>query len=255
MASRELIGREEECLLLNELIRDKKNILIVGDEGVGKTAVLDSMLASGVVQHVLYSQHSATLKETLVNIIKGTHPSKEWHKKNIQSLKKICYQLLGESPEYVVLDHIAWVEPKFYGFLTYLKERSIPFVIVTRRPDKKNIGHLWMSLYDYQTLEVKNLDQTKTSQLIDDYASGLDLKIDAVSDFKKDVFKLSQGNPKIIRELCRLAQEEKYRSKGYVDVKLMDLDRRIESAIGRVGNEAFWEEELGGGKVPRHAPG
>ncbi len=44
MASRELIGREEECLLLNELIRDKKNILIVGDEGVGKTAVLDSML-------------------------------------------------------------------------------------------------------------------------------------------------------------------------------------------------------------------
>ncbi len=143
------------------------------------------------------------------------------------------------SIEYVVLDHIAWVEPKFYGFLTYLKERSIPFVIVTRRPDKKNIGHLWMSLYDYQTLEVKNLDQTKTSQLIDDYASGLDLKIDAVSDFKKDVFKLSQGNPKIIRELCRLAQEEKYRSKGYVDVKLMDLDRRIESAIGRLGNQAF----------------
>lgn len=222
-----LIGREHECRLVEDLMRQKKNVLILGDEGVGKSAIVENVIAGGVGENILYSKRSATLKETLVNMVGAAQGGKDLQKKNILSLKKICYQLLDANPEYVVLDHVAWVERKFYGFLTYLKERKIPFVIATRRPGKKNIGHLWMGLYDYQTLEVKNLDQTKTSQLIDHYASSLDLKIGAPTDFKKEVFKISAGNPKIIKDLCQLARDEKYRAKGYIDTKLMDLDRRI----------------------------
>ena len=96
---------------------------------------------------------------------------KDLQKKNILSLKKICYQLLDQSPEYVVLDHVAWVEPRFYGFLTYLKERKIPFIIGTRKPDKKNLGHLWMGLYDFEKVEIKNLNQPQAGQLVDYYAS------------------------------------------------------------------------------------
>jgi hypothetical protein len=50
-------------------------------------------------------------------------------------------------------------------------------------------------------------------------------------DFKKEVFNVSKGNPKIIKELCCLAQDEKYGARGSMDVKLMDLDRRIKDAI------------------------
>ena len=226
-----LIGREPECRLLNELMRQSKNILILGGEGVGKSAMIDHMLASGPRKNVLYSKSSTSLKETLVNMIQSAFGSKDLQKKNILSLKKICYPLLDQSPEYVVLDHVAWVEPRFYGFLTYLKERKIPFVIGTRTQDKKSIGHLWMGLYDFEKLEIKNLDQAKTDQLIDSCAEGFDLQLDAAADFKKEVFTISKGNPKIIKELCRLARDEKYTAKGYTDVKLMDLDRRIKSSI------------------------
>jgi hypothetical protein len=76
--------------------------------------------------------------------------------------------------------------------------------------------------------------ETKAAELVDCYASIFCLNIGASANFKKEVFKISRGNPKVIKELCRLARDEKYSRKGYVDVKLIDLDRRINSAmIGR----------------------
>jgi hypothetical protein len=226
-----LIGKEQEWRLLNELMRQRKNILILGAEGVGKTAIVDHVLADGQIKNVLHSKSSTTLKETLVNMIQSSQGSKDLEKKNILSLKKICYQLLDQSPEYVVLDHVAWVEPRFYGFLAYVKAQKIPSIIVTRKADKKNVGHLWMGLYDFEKLEIKNLDEAKTGQLIDYYGKSFDLKLHAAADFKKKVFAISKGNPKIINELCCLAHDEKYRAKGYTDVKLMDLDRRIKNSI------------------------
>jgi hypothetical protein len=226
-----LIGRESESRLLHELIRQRKNILIAGPEGVGKSAIVDHVLTGGAVKNILYSKSSATLKETLANIAEFALGSKNLHQKNILSLKKICYELLEASPDYAVLDHMAWVEPKFYGFLSYLKEQKIAFIIVTRSLDKKDIGHLWMGLYDFDKVEIKNLDQTGTNQLIDYCAQSFDLKLHEATHFKNEVFTISKGNPKIIKELCRLAREEKYRARGYVDVKLMDLDRRIKNAV------------------------
>lgn len=226
-----LVGREQECRLLNELTGQKKNILILGPEGVGKTAIVDHVLAEGQMKDVLRSKSSTSLKETLVNMIQSAFGSKDLQKKNILTLKKICCELLDQSPEYVVLDHVAWVEPRFYGFLTYLKERKIPLIIVARKADKGNVGRLWMGLYDFKKLEIKNLEEPNTGRLVDCYIARFDLKMETVTDFKKAIFKISGGNPKIIKELCDLARDEKYRAKGYTDVKLMDLDRRIKSSI------------------------
>jgi len=127
-----LIGRQHERRLLDDLMLQKKNVLILGEEGVGKSAMVEDVMASSVGKNILYSKRSTTLKETLVNLVESVHGGKRLQKENILSLKKTCYQLLDESPDYTVLDHVTWVEPKFYGFLTYLKERKIPFIIVTR---------------------------------------------------------------------------------------------------------------------------
>jgi hypothetical protein len=226
-----LIGRESESRLLEELIRQRKNILIVGPEGVGKSAIVDHALANGAVKNILYSKSSATLKETLANMAEFALGSKNLHSKNILSLKKICYEFLKASPDYAILDHMTWVEPKFYGFLTYLKEQRIAFIIVTRSQNKKDIGHLWMGLYDFERIEIKNLDHAGADRLIDYCAQSFDLNLYETTHFKNEVSAISNGNPKIIWELCRLAQDKRYHAKGYIDVKLMDLDRRIKNAV------------------------
>lgn len=231
MDSSVLIGRDHERGALENLMRQKKNVLVLGDKGVGKTTIIESVVARTPLKNILHSKRSTTLKETLVNFAGSAIAIKNLRKTNILSLKKICYELLQANPEYAILDQVSWVEPKFYGFLTYMKERQVPLIILTRRADKKNIGHLWMGVYDFETLEIKNLDPPRVGQLVEYYTSALNLKIDALAEFKKDIFKFSEGNPKIIQDLCDLARNEKYRSKGYVDLRLMDLDRRINSAI------------------------
>ena len=59
-----LIGRDQECRLLNRLTGERKNILILGAEGVGKSAMIDYMPAGGPVKNILYSKRSGTQKET-----------------------------------------------------------------------------------------------------------------------------------------------------------------------------------------------
>lgn len=228
-----LIGRGDERRALNELIQQRKSVLILGDEGVGKSALLEDALANCGIKNIVYSKRSTTLKETLMNLLQSATNLKELSKKNILALKKNCYDLLDARPEYVVLDHIVWVEPKFYAFLTFIKEQKFPFILATRKTGKKNVGHLWMGLYDFAVLELQNLDQTNTDALTDYYAAtfGLKLQLGADATFKKEIFKLSRGNPKIIKDLCRLARDQKYRSKGYIDLNLVDLDRRINLSL------------------------
>jgi len=191
MNSPVLIGRDDERRLLHGLMRQKKNVLIIGAEGVGKSLLIEDTIAAGAVKNFLHFRSSTTLKETLVNLVGSASGGKDLQKKNILTLKKSCYRLLDGDPEYVVLDRVGWVEPKFYGFLTYMKERNIPFVIAARESGKKNLGHLWMGLYDYEILQIKNLDQAKTAQLVEHYAAMFALSIDTEPSFKKDVFMFS----------------------------------------------------------------
>ena len=66
-----LIGRGDERRALNELIQQRKSVLILGDEGVGKSALVEDALANSGIKNILYSKRSTTLKETLVNLLQS----------------------------------------------------------------------------------------------------------------------------------------------------------------------------------------
>ena len=50
-------------------------------------------------------------------------------------------------------------------------------------------------------------------------------------NFKKEVFNVSKGNPKMIKQLCFLARDSRYQKENVFDVRLMDLDRRISEVV------------------------
>jgi hypothetical protein len=231
MDNRSLIGRAAESRRLRDLMRERRNILVVGAEGVGKSALINQTLVDGNLKHYLHSTHSATLKEALENLVRMAVGGKESARQNILTLKKTCYRLLDNGPEYACFDHVGPVDRRYYAFLSYLRERGLPLFIATRGVGKENLGRLWMGVYDFATIEVKNLDAASAGQLTDRWASALDLAAGAAVDFKKEVFKASNGNPSIIIELCRLARNHKYRINGTINVRLINLDRRIQKAV------------------------
>jgi hypothetical protein len=227
-----LIGREQECALIRALVKRKTDIIVFGEAGVGKSSIIRKLVAESGVDCFLYSERGATLKEGLLGLIafKG-RLSKGGEKKSTLALKKICYGILESHSGYVVFDHVGWIEPRFYGFLTYTRDQDLPVMIVSRGVNKENIGQLWRSLYTFEQVEITNLDKARTEEMIKHYAARLRLNM-ADGPFRQDVFRVSNGNPAIVKRLCMLAKDKKYYTKGYPDVKLMDLDRRInESTI------------------------
>jgi len=228
-----LVCREKECAAISGLIGQRKSILIFGPEGVGKSTILNKILSDVTGLNRLYSVDSKTLKESLVNFISSAYrDNKNLYGKNTLALKKLFYGVLAkDKPEFIIFDHIGRVEPKYYSFLVYLIDKEIPLIIIARGLGKKDIGHLRMSAFNFEKVEISNLDKSAADILVNYFIEEFGIKITKQEEFEKQVFHFSKGNPKIIKGLCFLARDVKYQKSGSLDVKLMDLDRRISEAV------------------------
>jgi len=228
-----LIGREKECAAITGFISQKKSIIIFGPEGVGKTAVINKVLSSLAAVNIFYSPDSKTLKTSLLNLmVYASCDKKSIQVADILALKKLFYRLLDEKkPEYIVFDHIESVEPKFYSLFVYLMEAKIPLIVLSRGLEKKDIGYLRMSLFNFEKVEISNLDRPTADVLIDHFINEFGIKITKEADFKKGIYHFSKGNPRIIKGLCFLARDVKYQKNETIDVKLIDLDRRINEVV------------------------
>jgi hypothetical protein len=228
-----IIGREKECVMISALIDKRKNIIIFGLEGTGKSAIIKSVLEEKNITRLLYSQDSSTLKGSLSNLILSVFGNtKAIQESNILVLKNALYRIINEKkPEYIVFDHVESVEPRFYSLFVYLMEAKIPLIVLSRGLQKQDIGHLRMSLFNFEKVEISNFDKPAADVLIGHFIREFGIKITKEEDFKKQVFHFSKGNPKIIKELCFLARDLKYQKNDFLDVKLMDLDRRINEVV------------------------
>jgi len=223
------VDRQKEIQVITDLMRHRKNIIIFGQEGVGKTSIIQEVMNSVGIDRILYSPQSRTLKEALISLVlsdSGVHEN--INEKNILALRKALYPILDQKPDYIIFDHIDRVEPKYYSFFEYLIERELPLIIIAKGIDKKNMGHLRLVLHNFEKLEISNFDRLRSDVLVDRYVNEFNIKVTQLDNLKKGVFHFSNGNPKITRQLCSLAKDTKYQKKGFVDVKLMDLDRRID---------------------------
>jgi len=228
-----IIGREKECVAIAGFIDQRKNIIVFGPEGVGKTSIVNKVLNGFTGLNRLYSSESKTLKEALLNFMASVSCEKKTvDGANILALKKIFYGILArDKPEYIVFDHVERVEPKFYSFFEYLIEAKIPLVVLSRGLEKKEIGHLRMSSFNFEKVEIANMEKPVADALIEHFIKEFGIKIAKEDEFKKQIFHSSKGNPKIIKGLCFLARDVKYQKSGGLDVKLMDLDRRISEVV------------------------
>ena len=224
-----MIGREKEISLIIRLMSEKKNIIVFGQEGVGKTSIIREVMNNVSTNRILYSPQSGTLKEALINLVlSGSSSQENINEKNILALRKTLYPILDQKPNYIIFDHIDRVEPKYYSFFEYLIEREIPLILIAKGIDKKNIGHLRLVLHDFEKIEISNFDRSRSDVLVEHYVNEFNIKVAQLNNLKKGVFHFSNGNPKITKQLCSLARDMRYQKKGFIDVKLMDLDRRID---------------------------
>jgi hypothetical protein len=216
-----LIGRDKELAIVRKHLHAGKNLVVFGPAGVGKTALVAEGLHD--TSNALYSADTSTLKgacESLLTELKLSVPEAD----NIVRKRAILKATAGKNYGFV-FDHVGWVSPKLLSFLENLHALH-PLLVVTRSLAWKDIGHLKMILYDFDTLELGNLAEAPARQLIQSLTAELHLP-DAVT-FQRDLWRLSHGNPGKMIALSEQARRGRYSFGGKTDVRLLDLDRRIQ---------------------------
>jgi len=166
-------------------------------------------------------------------VLSGSNTRVKIEEQNILTLRKMLYTILDKKPEYIIFDHIGRVEPKYCSFLEYLIERGLPLMIISQGTDKKAIGNLRYLLHNFERVELSNFSRVATDILVDHYIGKFNIKVVEPDNFKKAVFHFSNGNPKVVKQICSLARDTKYQKKGFIDVRLINLDRRINYMQGQ----------------------
>ncbi len=223
-----LIGRDKERNEIVDAISQKKNLFLSGPEGVGKSFILKHVLEETGGREVLYSDDCATIKTSLAGFLKADYDPTLLSSQNILSLRKLFYKKIHKENPYLVFDHIGRVGSKFFSYLENLLDGH-PVLIIARSVDPGEIGELSLLLFSFDKLEVYNLNRKYAYELINHLIESYSLVIDKADYFRKEVFRLSRGNPSVIKEICQYARKDEYKEGKFIKLRLLNLDRKIDA--------------------------
>ena len=223
-----LIGRDKEIKEIIDAISQRKNLFISGPESVGKTFIVQHVIEVTGGKGILYSNDCSTIKTSLAGFLKGVYDPAFLSSQNISSLRKLFYKKIKKEKPYLVFDHMGSVGPKLFSYLENLLDEH-PALFVARSTDPKEIGDLSLLLFSFDKLEIHNLNRKYAFELITHHIGSFGLVIDREDHFRKEVFRLSDGNPSAIREICRYAGKDEYKAGKEIKFRLLNLDRKIDS--------------------------
>ncbi len=223
-----LIGRDKEVKEIIDAVSQRKNLFLSGPDSVGKTSIIKRVLEDTDDKGILYSENCSTIKTSLIGFLKSDYSPTFLSSQNILSLRKLFYKKIHKEKPYLIFDHMGSVGPKFFSYLENLLDEH-PALFAARSSDPTEIGGLSLLLFSFDKLEIHNLNRKYAFELITNLIESNCLVIDKVDHFRREVFRLSDGNPLAIREICQYAGKDDYKVGKEIKFGLLNLDRKIDS--------------------------
>lgn len=218
--NRAFIGREKEIAQLQQFYRERKCALVLGEAGIGKTALLQQMCAWCPM---LLCEETSTLS----HICESLEKQLDWpHSKlHLIARKNRLLAELEKRSELVVFDNVASTPPRVARFIAHLIEK-IPLWIASRSPLAKEIGHVWPYLNHFQRIEIGALTFHESAALIEAEVARGSIQADA-AQHARQLHQIANGNPRALGELLNELADRKYNMDSTFGFHLLELDRRI----------------------------
>ncbi|HET6460641.1 MAG TPA: ATP-binding protein [Syntrophales bacterium] len=248
-----LSGRKREIEIIRDHIQRRKSLHLYGPPGVGKSGLLDYIIARwGEIPNPpvpIYCRNSGTLREIIHCIahsllgmfkqLKGLDKylepvelegKNDVDDENILNLSNIAYRYLRIGDFCVILDHLEKVTPRIHSCVSALLGCSS--IITASRlawelADFSSISGS-LALWHVPKLKVENLCKDDAFILMQSLHDLLNINHSDIPGLFKDIYDISQGNPKMIETIFSKARDKRYVHGGKLNLNLVVIDYRID---------------------------
>jgi hypothetical protein len=214
------VGRTKQTAQLEELHSRKKHTLILGPEGVGKTAIVNHLKEK---LNLIVSPQSERFVAILDSLEAGLGLTADGLK--VPQRKRRLLPALVKEQRTVVFDGVSWMTPRLSYFLECIMER-VPMWICTRSEHSWDIGHFWTLLVRFEKVELALFHPQETRQLVSAAVDAGKIPPSAIN-IVEWLHRRANGNPLILCELFEELAAHVYDLNNPHALRRLDLDRRI----------------------------
>jgi len=249
----ELVGRDNEIDVIKLYINKMKSFHIYGQEGAGKTAILEYIYQNWVDINTslipIFCRTSRTLKEILLPIagvllqrsrglanidkfkrIKEIYHQSDLKEVNSRELKNMIFNNIGYKKFCIILDHLDCVTPRINTFLTPLKDRAV--MITASRQSWDIADYHFFARLDYclwllPKVQIKNLSKNDAFLLMKQIIGDTSILGETIFS---EIYRITNGNPELTKKIIAKAMLPKYFTDGHINLKLIMIDLKMERA-------------------------
>jgi predicted AAA+ superfamily ATPase len=212
--------RDQVIEELRRLYCQRKNVLLVGPAGIGKTTLLRTLTETLPLTICDETSSLVRLCDCLGNRVGWSH-----EKLGIIVRKNRLLRYLRTHPDPIVLDHVAETGPRVARFISHLVD-ELPVWIVCRSDRRRDIGHVWENLYRFVRVEIPPFTEREAAHLIEVAVDSGKIQPDAVRHCAV-LYRISRGSPHILQELITELAARRYNMNNPAGLRLLELDRKI----------------------------
>lgn len=215
------IGREKEIARLRQLHKQRKNVLLLGAEGIGKSALVAQLREPLGLWICPRSEHLGEICESLERELALEAGDLLLLKRK----NRILQTLKGRKAVTIVFDGAGWTTPKLGTFMENVSACA-PVWLCARSEHPWDIGRIWPLLVRFEHIELQPFHPQETQTLV--VAAIREKMIPeetlGIADW---LHRRSKGNPKIIGALLTEIGRGHHDLSNPHSLRLLDLDRRI----------------------------
>ena len=214
------VARTQEMAQLRRLHTQRKHVLILGAEGIGKSALIAHLRQPLRLRICAASERLSEICDALEREV-----GLEAGKLRLIQRKNRVLKLLKGTKRAVVFDGASWTTPKLGSFIENVSER-VPVWLCVRSEHPWDVGRIWPLLVRFEHVELKPFHPAESRMLIEAaiHSGQVPEKTLGVFDW---LHRRSAGNPKILCELLTEISHGHYDLSNPHALRRLDLDRRI----------------------------
>ena len=213
------IGRKEEMQKLHDCGKKKINLLITGEQGIGKSHLLDNYnygklirigdlsttkkMVAGLLLHLFETDKESIAKTLYEKQLNKNDIDTLVYRETIKRMTEMLIQITEQHEYTLLIDDVTRIPPTGVLALEKLKNHFHIICAARRIPMTKS-----SFLTNFERIELKPLSRPESIELINRVSQPILQKIEDYETYKNHIFENTNGNPLFMIEMIERYSKE-----------------------------------------------